>query len=202
MDIIEKIKSKKELKDLDDRFIERILNKYKKIDFKKARRDLRKAYGMFKRVKYKRDKKAYEIIFRITGRPKEVLDLGCGHSPFYFPYKDIKYYCADIGHEYIKDKGFIFDLLHDDYSRLPKVDVVFLFKVLESLEHFKRNISKDVIQKLKCRHIVVSFDKKSLSGKEIRKKGRSWFRRILNELNLEYEVFDYGNEIFFVIKKY
>ena len=43
--------------------------------------------------------------------------------------------------------------------------------------------------------------KKSLSGKEIRKKGRSWFRRILTDLKLKYEVFDYENEIFFVVEK-
>ena len=92
-------------------------------------------------------------------------------------------------------------MLNDNYNKLPEVDIIFLFKVLESLEYFKRNVSKEIIQKLKTKYIIVSFDKKSLSGKEIRKKGRSWFRRILSELNLSYEVFDYGDEIFFVIKK-
>ena len=202
MDIAEKVKDKKELRDLDEGFLKRILNNYKEIDFKKIRRDLRRVYGMFKKVKYSRSNKVYEKIFEITGKPKKALDLGCGYSPDYFPYDDIKYYCADIGHEYIKDKGFIFDLLYDDYSKLPKVDVVFLFRVLESLEYFKRNVSKEVIEKLKCKYIIVSFDKKSLSGREIKKKGRSWFRRILSELNLTYEVFDYGDEIFFIIKKY
>jgi hypothetical protein len=201
MDIIEKVKDKKELRDIDEGFLRRILKKYKEEDFKKIRRDLRIVYGMFKNVKYKRDRKAYDMIFKITGKPKSVLDLGCGYSPMHFPFKSINYYCADIGKNYVKDKGVVFDLLNDDYSKLPKVDIVFLFKVLESLEYFKRNVSKEVISKLKCRYIVVSFDKKSLSGKEIRKKGRSWFRRILNELGLEYEVFDYGDEIFFVIKK-
>ena len=92
-------------------------------------------------------------------------------------------------------------MLHDDFNELPKVDVVFLFRVLESLEFFRKNVSKEIIQKLKCRYIVVSFDKKSLSGKEIKKKGRIWFRRILSELNFDYKVFDYEDEIFFVIKK-
>ena len=201
MDIIEKVKDKKELRDIDEDFLKRILNSYKEIDFKKARKDLRRVYGMFKKLKYRRDNRVYELIFEITRKPKSVLDLGCGYSPLHFNVKEVKYYCADIGNDYVKDKGFIFDLLNDDYSKLPKVDVVFLFKVLESLEYFKRNISKEVLQKLKCKYVVVSFDKKSLSGKEIKKKGRLWFRRILRELNLEYEVFDYGDEIFFVVKK-
>ncbi len=199
--MIEKIKDKKELRDIDDNFLKRIISRYKEVDFKKIRKDLRMVYGMFKKVKYKRDNKVYELIFEITGKPKKVLDLGCGFSPLYFPYKDIEYYCADIGHEYVRDKGFVFDMLYDDYDKLPEFDVVFLFRVLESLEYFKRNISKEVLQKLKCKYVVVSFDKKSLSGKEIKKKGRLWFRRILSELNLEHEIFDYGDEIFFVIKK-
>ena len=196
---INKVKDKKGLRDLDEGFLKNIIDRY--TDFKEIRKDLRKVYGMFKTVKYARDDKVYDLIFEKTGKPKSVLDLGCGYSPLHFPFKDIKYYCADIGGDYVKDKGFIFDLIHEDYDKLPKVDVVFLFRVLESLEFFKRNISKEVISKLKCKYIVVSFDKRSLSGKGIKKKGRVWFRRILGELNLEYEVFDYGNEIFFVIKK-
>lgn len=202
MDIIEKLKNKKELRDLDEGFLNRLLSNYKDIDFKKIRKDLRRAYGMFKKVKYNRDIKAYELIFEITGKPESVLDLGCGYSPMHFPYKDIKYHCADIGHDYVKEKGFIFDMLNDDYGKLPEVDVVFLFKVLESLEYFKRNVSKEILEKLRCKYIIASFDKKSLSGKEIKKKGRIWFRRILGELGLEYSVFDYGDEIFFVIKKH
>lgn len=196
---IQKVKDKKGLRDLDEDFLRRMFNDYS--DFKEIRKDLRKVYGMFKGVKYRRSDKVYDIIFNITKKPKNVLDLGCGYSPLHFPFKDIKYYCADIGKDYIKDRGFVFDLLYDDYDKLPKVDVVFLFRVLESLEFFKRNVSKDVISKLKCEYVAVSFDKKSLSGKGIKKKGRSWFRRILSELSLEYEVFDYENEIFFVIKK-
>ena len=201
MDFIEKLKNKKELRDLDEGFLNRIIQNYNDLDFKKIRKDLRKVYGMFKKIKYERDNKVYEKIFQITGKPESVLDLGCGYNPSYFPYNDVKYYCADIGRDYVKDKGFVFDLLNDDYSGLSRVDVVFLFRVLESLEFFRRNISKEIIEKLKCKYIVVSFDKKSLSGKEIRKKGRAWFRRILSELKMEHDVFDYGNEIFFVIKK-
>ena len=220
--IVEDVKSKKELKDLDENFLKsRIKELYKgnfnkkskeyKKFFKEIRKKLREVYGGFKNIKESRDKEIYAKIFSITGKPKKVLDLGCGYSKF--PFKDIEYYGCDIGKDYvercneylkknkIKGKCFIFDLL-GDVKKLKKVDIVFLFKVLESLEAFKKNISKKIIKNLKCKYVIVSFAKKVLSDKGyIRKKGRKWFRRILKELKYEYKIFDYKDEIFFVVKK-
>src|SRR3989344_4796183 len=97
MELIQKIRDKKELRDLDENFLRRMLADYKRPDSKRKRRE--KVYGM---------------IFKITGKPKKVLDLGCGYSPMHFNVRGVKYYCADIGHDYVKNKGFIFDLLNDD----------------------------------------------------------------------------------------
>ncbi len=39
----------------------------------------------------------YEKIFAITGKPKSILDLGCGLNPVSFPYmglKDVQYYAT------------------------------------------------------------------------------------------------------------
>ena len=96
---------------------------------------------------------------------------------------------------------FDFNLVDESYTKLPKADVCFLFKTLESLEQVKRNISESIIRDLNCDWIVVSFSKKSMSGKKIQKKGRSWFRGILKKLNLHCSIFDVGHEIFFVIKR-
>jgi len=217
MDVITKIRTKKELKDLDEDYIvSRIgkLNLKNREDFKNLRAQLRKVYGMFKNLKFTRKKEVYDYIFNLTGKPKKILDLGCGENPLHFPFKDIEYYASDIGHDYvdnanyyfkenkIKGNAFIFDLLSGDFKKLPKVDVVFLFRVLESLEYFKRNYSKEVIENLNAEYVVVSFDKEGLSRKRnLKRKGRSWFRRILRELDYHYDIFDYGNEIFFVIHK-
>jgi hypothetical protein len=215
MDVIKKIRTKKELKDLDEDYIvNRVgkLNLKNKEDFKNLRAQLRKVYGMFKNLKFTRSDEVYDKIFAVTGKPKKILDLGCGVNPLHFPFKNIEYYASDIGHEYVDDsneyfkenkikgKAFIFDLLSGDYSKLPKVDVVFLFRVLESLEYYIRNYSKEVIEKLNAKYIVVSFDKEGLSRKRrLKKKGRIWFRRILRELGYHYEIIDFENEIFFVI---
>jgi len=217
MDVIKKIRTKKELKDLDEDYIvSRVgkLNLKNKEDFKNLRAQLRKVYGMFKNIKFTRRDEVYDLIFKITGKPKKILDLGCGYNPLHFPFKDIEYYASDIGHDYVNDvneyfnennlkgKAFIFDLLSGNFSKLPKVDVVFLFRVLESLEYYTRDYSKEVIEKLNAEYVVVSFDKEGLSRKRnLRKKGRSWFRRILKEMGYHYNVIDFGNEIFFVIHK-
>ena len=247
-EIIEDLKNKKELRELDEEFIKNRILEYKldieadnyeefkrdkkfKTFFKDLRRKLRIVYGMYwfkirkdkelleqhhstkERVKYYTE--VYKKIFEITGKPNSILDLGCGLNPLSYEYLDgkIEYFVADIGRDIkiikeffdknnIKGEAFVFDLISGDYNKLPEADVCFLFKVLESLESIERNISKEIIKKIKCKYIVVSFAKMALGGKiEIKKKGRSWFRRILSELGYEFEVFDVGNELFFIIKK-
>ena len=101
----------------------------------------------------------------------------------------------------INGKARSFNLIND-LSNLPKVDLCMILKVLESLESIKKNFSKELLKKIKSKIIIVSFAKIAL-GKNIRikKAGRSWFRRILKELNYNYYIKDYDDEIFFVIKK-
>jgi len=223
------LKRKKELQDLDNKFIEARIKEhlqgklipdnkkskeYKKL-FKDLRRILRKTYGMFRVIKETRDLDFYKLVFNKIN-PKSILDLGCGLEPLYYT-KLIKaeFYTTDISKNIvnninsyfkankIKGKAFVFNLVDDDLNKLPKVDLCFMLKLLESLEIIKRNISKELLKNIKASYIVVSFAKIALGKKEkIRKSGRSWFRRILKELNYDYEIFDYGNEIVFLIKKF
>jgi len=77
-----------------------------------------------------------------------------------------------------------------------------MLRLLESLELVRRNISKDLLKKIKAKNFVISFAKKALGNKiNIRKAGRSWFRRMLRELNYIYEIVDYEDEIVFLITK-
>ena len=233
-ELINKVKNKKELRDLDEDFVRNVVvelsKKYKDKDlFKEARRILRLAYGMYKvkenslekhpstRERFAYYKEIYNKIFEITGKPSIILDLGCGINPLSYYYLGCKpeYYACDIGQDYVNivneffsknkitGRAFLFDLAYGDYSKLPKADVCLLFKVLEALELIKRNISREIVKKLSCKYIVASFAKKALGGKiTIRKKGRIWFKRILNELGYKYDILDIGDEIFYVISKY
>lgn len=244
-ELIQKLKQKKELSDLDDNFIkQRILNyirekslsdkfkdkkfvrtRYYKKMFKDIRRKLHEIYGVFRADTFKEHpsikerlvyyKQIYYNIFSITGKPKKILDLGCGLNPMSYKYLGCKpyYYASDISnsdlkqvYKYfrvnkIKGKVFTFNLVDDSYKKLPKANVCFLFKVLESLESIKNNISERIIKELRCDWIVVSFSKKQIGGAKIRKSGRSWLRKILKRLRLYFVVLDIGDEIFFVIKR-
>lgn len=227
--IINKLKSKKELKGLDDNFIKtRILdylNKNKvdlsnersknyRLMFKSLRKKLREVYGVFREVRETRNLDFYKKIFD-EFNSKTVMDLGCGLEPLNYAilYKNIKYYCYDINsqeidklNEFFKDnvkgKAFVFSLLDNNLEKLPKVDLCLILRVLESLESVKKNFSKELLSKIKAKVIVVSFAKIALGKKvNIRKAGRSWFRRILKQLNYNYNVIDYEDEIVFIIKK-
>ena len=225
LSIVKELKNKKELKDLDEGFILNRIKEYpKKVDFsnkrskeykeffKEMRKKLREVYGSFKSVKNKRDKEFYEIILKDCSA-KKILNLGCGLDPLEFPFEGYEYNACDISHDNIKKvkdyfkkksisgKSFIFDLM-DDVSKLPKADIVFIFRVLESLESIKKNISEEILKKIKAKLVIVTFSKIALGEKKvIRKKGRKWFRLILKKLGYEYNIIDYKDEIVFLIKK-
>ena len=228
--IINKLKNKKELRGLDANFIESRILEYlskNKVDldnersksyramFKYLRKKLREVYGVFRNVKEKRDLKIYKKIFQ-EFKPKIIMDLGCGLEPLnYIKIYDAKYYCYDINNEEIKKingffkksdingKAFIFSLIDNDLDKLQKTDLCLILKVLEGVEAIKKGFSEELLRKIKSKVIIVSFAKIAL-GKtaRIRKAGRSWFRRILWQLNYNYEVFDSDDEIFFIIRKY
>lgn len=157
----------------------------------------------------------YSEIFKDI-KPKSILDLAAGLNPISFPYmnlNDVYYIASELTNEdckflreyfsLIKTKNRVIQLdLLKDYKKLKKikVDLCFLLKTLDSLEKVRRNISKEILDNINSKYIVVSFSIKSLSGKKPIKE-RGWFYRILRELNLNYVIFKTGNELFFIIKK-
>lgn len=229
--LVKIVKKKKELNNLDNNFVKDRIKEYLtnnnintrelnergkklKLVIKEVRKLIRKVYSSFKQVKEVRSLETYKEIFIDAGKFNTLLDLGCGLSPLKYTKinKKANYYCYDIDHDYIKKindyfkknkikgKAEIFDLTNP-INKLPKADICFLLNVLESLEVIKRDISKEIINKVKAKIIIVSFPKKALGGRKvIKKKGRAWFRSLLKEQSYEYEIKDIGNEIFFIIK--
>lgn len=158
----------------------------------------------------------YEKIFSITGKPKSILDLACGLNPLSFPWmglKKVKYFAYELTDEdckFIQDyfniikpfgldgRAFAFDLIR--VSKLPEVDVCFLFKVLDSLEDLERDYSEKILVKIPAKFIVVSFPTMSIGGRNpIRQRG--WFFRMMRNLGFSAETFEIENEIFYVIRK-
>ena len=97
----------------------------------------------------------YSKIFALSGKPKTILDLGCGINPFSFPYlklKECTYYAYDLIEEEIEainnyfalvkkenpsfiGKALVADILAET---LPKADLCFLFKITDVIDQGKK----------------------------------------------------------------
>ncbi|MFH1455816.1 MAG: hypothetical protein ABIF40_02615 [archaeon] len=154
----------------------------------------------------------YLKIFSVTGNVNSVLDLGCGLNPISYPYmnkRNLKYYATELTEDdakllnkyfsKLKIKGEAFALDLTIIPMLPKADVCFMFKLLDTLETIKKNVSKELVHSLNVKWLVVSFPTRTLGGKnKISKNRLSWFKQIIKDY--KYEEFEVFNEVFFIVK--
>ena len=149
-----------------------------------------------------------ELIMLINSKkPSSILDLGCGLNPLAVASKKLKYYACDIKKDElkivenyfkknkIKGKAFFYDLRKID-STLPKAGVCLAFKVFDILGKNNHSLTKQIIQKIKCKTIIASFSTKKLSGNTMRNPERRWIERILSNLNLNYKKVYPDNDVF------
>ena len=166
----------------------------------------------------------YNEIFKITGRPKTILDLGSGLNIFSYPYMDlskVEYYSYDINetdmkylNEYykiMKNEGLsgeaaILDLKNlSKISYLPFADIVFLFKTIDVIDKDSHKPSEELISQLfnknKTKYIVASFATKTLTRKQMNFPNRKWFELMLERNNFKFQILNTDNEIFYVVYK-
>ncbi len=220
-------------------------SRYKEF-IKRIRAELRKVYGVYAKENFeKREEllnkgdydsilkshlstkeriniypKLYKEIWKITGKPKSILDLACGMNPFSFKYmglKKIKYLAVDISKEdaklinkFFKKEGIdgqakIMDLLEikkrDLFENFPNFDVVFLFKFLDTSIIKSKKVGEQLIKNVPSKRVVVSFSKKTIGQKEMKKANREWVLKMCERLGYEVKTLNFQNEIFYVIKK-
>lgn len=155
-------------------------------------------------------KKIYKRI--LDTKTKSILDIGSGLNVFSYPYinKRVKYYAVDLDVDVIKryfkikgirGKAIKVNLLDLDKVNFPKVDICFLFKVLESIDIKGHKNSENLIKKINCNKIIVSFSLKTLHNREMKFQRRPWFERMLNRLDYKFSSFKTGNEIFYIVEK-
>ncbi len=256
--LIESIKRKKELRSLDDSFVEKELTlflaqqpslkkriplihsrsqEYKRI-VKEVRARLRKVYGVFRsgniagttlETHYSTKERfsfyplLYKKIFAITGKPRVVLDLGCGVNPLSLPFMKIPsftYYAYDINqkeinvlsqfftewkqkHHLFTGKASVLDISNTaEVQKLPSADVCFLFKVTDAVDRNKgHTASERLIRAIPARYVVLSFSTKTLSGKPMTAPRRRWVEWMCQRVGYEYTILEFENEIFYVIEK-
>jgi 16S rRNA (guanine(1405)-N(7))-methyltransferase len=261
--LIKKIKSKKELRNMDNKYVidivkrvlsmndklrkavreKRIRSKEYKEVIKRVREKLRLEYGMFVEDLSERDKilsskhknlsnellslhkstkeripiypVIYKKIFKITGKPKTILDLGCGMNPVSYPYMKVKakYYASELNKKdceflekyfklmKIKGEAFAIDLKKPNLlKKLKPVDVCFLFKVVDTIEKKGHKLAEEIIKTVKAKWIVVSFATRILDGKPMKHPYRGWIERMLERIGSEFKIIKEENEIFYIIK--
>ena len=265
--LIAKIKEKKELASIDDKFIEQETKKYfaqnkkaktavsegrtRSEDYKNTvkhiRAILRRIYGIFlTKAAQDRDRylaegnyakilethistkermqiypEIYEKIFKITGKPAVILDLGCGLNPLSYPYMktDAEYHASELNEAdckflekcfekmKIKGKAMPLDLIEaaknpEMLKIFPKADICFLFKILDEVEQKKgRKASEALVKNINSGWLVISFSARTLAGGPMKKPYRRWLEQMLSRLGYPFEIIKEGNEVFYVIKK-
>lgn len=123
----------------------------------------------------------YERIWKITGPPRSVLDLGCGFHPFALGWMGLpdecEYVACDVDERiaalvarlfercHRRGRAVAADLLSDAAIEAP-VDVAFLMKLLPTLERQDEGASARLLERLRARFLVVTFAAKSLGGRE------------------------------------
>jgi 16S rRNA (guanine(1405)-N(7))-methyltransferase len=128
----------------------------------------------------------YGQIWKVTGPPRRVVDLGCGLHPFALPWMglahDCEYVALDVDARIVapiatllramrqRGSATAIDLLSDDADddaalRAP-ADVAFALKLLPTLERQRTDASLHLLRTLRAKHLVVSFPSASLGGRD------------------------------------
>ncbi len=161
--------------------------------------------------------KACKSIFSVTGKPGSVLDLGCGLHPYSIPWMGLKQgteYIAweiderivDLVNGYFERSGIngrveLKDVLVDvpDYE----VDVVFLLKMVPSLEQQEAGSSRKLIESLKAKWVVVSYPTASIGGAEkgMRENYEDMMEGVIEGMDVGIEKVEFDEEIFWLLRK-
>ncbi len=165
----------------------------------------------------------YPRLFSITGKPTVILDLGCGVNPFsveLMKLNKLKYYAYDISEKEVELLNKFFEWKHAESKnfvgkaevldvskielvrKLPTADVCFMFKITDILDRGKgHKKTEEVMTAVPARFVVISFPTLTMSGKRMTAPRRRWMEWLCNRLGYEYQVLEFENELFYVVRK-
>ena len=171
--------------------------------------------------------KIYSRLLKDFSQNLNVIDLGCGINGFGLKFlqkiNPVVYYfgiesmgqLVDLQNYYFKTRGFeesanvlhlsLFDLekLKKYINQLDGEKIVFLFKVLDSLEMLEKNYSKKLLFELSkiSDKIVVSYATKSLIAKKKFSAKRTWLKKYISENFEVLDEFEISSENYIVFQK-
>lgn len=164
----------------------------------------------------------FDHIDSFYGDIASVLDLGCGYNPLWFSVLDDppRLAIVDVSGEELE---FVSSILEDKrISVTPKIidlsnreeleilnefddiDVSLCFKLFDTLETKTTSISKIIIKllaRLMNKGIIVSFSKRTLSGRNIIDADREWFEESLEAVAYDdIKTVETINEVFYLVR--
>jgi SAM-dependent methyltransferase len=155
----------------------------------------------------------YPWLIKKIEKSQKIVDLGCGFNLLAFYYNEylpmeykgyeIDEAVVDFVNRFAQEKKLNAKVESEDAINIEpeSADVYLCLKVFDALEDIERNITKSLLQRisLKTKLIIASFSNISLSGRG-QLKERTWFEKMLHELNLKFVKELKGNEVFYFIE--
>ncbi len=157
----------------------------------------------------------YASVFRITGTPNRVIDLGCGLHPFALPWMNLPTdaeYCAweiderivDLVSRFFSLLGFAGSAHCKDILVIKQekpADVVFMLKMLPCLEQQDKGCTTRLLAAIDASFVVASFPVRSIGGSD--KGMRAHYTKVmeqsLGKSGYPFAKLPYREEVFFVI---
>ena len=166
----------------------------------------------------------YRKIIGNSGEKIKIYDLGCGINGFSFPF--FKKEGFDVEYVGVEAVGQLVDLQKSFFKNSKKVSffhespfdinkiseivkkgkgtkIVFLFKVIDSLEMLERNYSKKFLTHLTplVDKVVLSFATRSIQSKKKFFANRKWIRDFISDNFNLVEEFDLGGENYIIFSE-
>ena len=152
----------------------------------------------------------YKKIFSDFKKEKNisVIDLGCGINGFSYNFfkKNVDYVgvesvgqLVDLTNNYFEKEKILGMVFHESLFEIEKIKnlirktnfprIIFLFKVLDSLEMIEKNFSKKLLKEIipLADFVVISFATKSLISRKGFNVKRYWFENFLKEMKCKIE---------------
>lgn len=164
----------------------------------------------------------YPLLFKTLGKSGgSVIDLGCGINGltykllpkgFYYLGVEAVGQFVDLMNFYFEKNNFKAKAIHESLFNIEVIKgiiktaksprIIFMFKVLDSLEMLERNYSKVFLKEIApfSDFIVVSFATRSMIKRERFKVNRKWILDFIEENFLIVDSFDLGNEKYVLFK--
>lgn len=161
---------------------------------------------------------------KIISNEKTIIDLGAGInglSCLFFP-KKVNYVAVEAVGQLVEKMNLFFkekrldakavqlnlfeiNKVLDIIKQSEKPRIIFMFQIIDALEYFKRDYTKELLLSIKKElddneKVVISFSLKSISGKNKFKKSRAWLFKFLQENFNILDEFVQNNEKFVIFK--